>query len=177
MEAYEEAGYSVVCLTDHNTVWSNDELADLRARHSSLTIIPGIERTVGRGLEHLLILGTNDPAYLATHKEDILIRKARTSGLLTVLAHPFIMRESADMLRRGIYPDAIEYRTGSQGEKGAKLALAASATIHRPLVNSGDVHHASQINIFWIETQREVSSIFDLRDVIQSGYYHNCMRD
>ncbi len=176
MEAYEAAGYSVVFITDHNTIWSDEELAALQTRHSSLKIFPGIERTVGRNFqEHLLILGTNDPAYLETSREEILIDKARAEGLLTVLAHPFIMRGSADMLRQGVYPDAIEYHTGSQEEKGAKLALAASATIHRPIVNSGDVHHTSQINQFWIETLREVRSISDLRDIVLGGSYHNCM--
>jgi hypothetical protein len=173
MEAYEEAGYAVVFITDHDTVWSNDELSALRARHSSLTIIPGIERTVGRGLEHLLILGTNDPSYLATRQEDILINKARADGLLTVLAHPFIMPESAEMLRRGIHPDAIEYRTGSQGVRDAKKAHTVSLALKRPLLNSGDVHHTSQVNQFWIETLGEVRSISDLRGIILGGAYGN----
>jgi len=178
LSVYSDAGYGAVFITDHDTVWPEEDIKALQARHPRIRIFPGIERSIGNlGDVHLLILGTNDPSYLETDDPAVLIPKARSDGYVTVLAHPCIRAESANILKIGIFPDAIEYRTGSQGGRHAEIAKNVAYVFKLPLLNSGDVHHTTQINQFWIETAAPLTTIDDLRDIIFRGTYQNRVSD
>src|SRR5689334_12978294 len=59
-----ELGYGCVHITEHDTVWSDAELEAIRREFPQLKIMPGVELSLPEG--HLVVLGTNDPAYLRT---------------------------------------------------------------------------------------------------------------
>lgn len=175
LEAYERHGYDLVCLTDHDAVWPQDEISDLLSRHPHLTILPGIEKSLGTNrCEHLLILGTSNPVFLENANEQRIVQLARNHGCLTVLAHPFLTRECSGMLQLGILPDAIESLTRSHDSKNAKQSMLAAKKYNLPLVNSGDVHNLAQVNKYWIETNEETRTATGLRAMIQRRAYRRC---
>ena len=167
-----DAGYGAVYLTEHNAVWSEAELQELRERFEGIRIFPGIERTVGA--HDLLILGTSDPAYLAEDDPSRLLARAQDDGCLTVLAHPFRWDHGADLLRAGLLPDAIEYRTCNHDGVGAAAARRCAEGLGLAMVNAGDVHAVGMIDQFWIETDGPVEQAGDIRRIVLGGAYHLC---
>jgi len=175
------AGYDAVFLTEHDAVWPDPELAELRGHFPGLTILPGVELSLddGRAFQHLLVLGTNDPAFVELARADrpdaaAILDQARAAGCPTVLAHPFRWDGGSAMLRRGLRPDAIELRTCNHGPEHAAVSAATARGLNLPLVNAGDVHSLEMIGQFWIETARPVTCAAELREMLLAGEYANC---
>jgi len=173
-----DAGYGAVYITEHDAVWADKELAELRAAVPGIRIFPGVELSLGR--QHLLVLGTNDPAYLSLDSEAAAVEKARDERALTVLAHPFRWEGGAEMLEAGdrsLLPDAIELRTSNQDADQAAASAEAAGRLNLPLVNAGDSHALNFIDKFWIETHRPIERGDDIRNIVIDGAYDNCARE
>ncbi|MDY6914485.1 MAG: PHP domain-containing protein [Planctomycetota bacterium] len=169
-----ETGYDVVFITEHDAVWSELELAELQRDFSEIKILPGMEISLRPGFkQHLLVLGTNDKAYLRIPVVADILQRARAEDCLTVLAHPFRWEGGADMLKANLRPDAMEARTCNQALEQAETARREAARLGLPVVNAGDVHAVGFINRFWIETDRPVRQAADLRRILISGAYEN----
>jgi len=174
MRKLVDCGYEAVYITEHDAVWSRDELLDLRISFPEMRIFPGVELTLDlASFQHLLVLGTNDPAYLALHEPAAVIEKARSEGHLTILAHPFRWEGASDLLDGGPMPDAIEYHTCNHSPDMAAASYAASMGLSLPLVNAGDVHAMDFIDRYWIDTLRPIEKADDIRDIILAGDYTN----
>ncbi len=174
MQKLMDVRYDAVFLTEHDAVWTDWELDKLRKRFPGLAIFPGVEKslTVG-GLGHLLVLGTNDPTYLAMQRGAEIIQKARSEGHLTILAHPFRWEGAADLLAGDILPDAIEHYTNNHYGPETALAAAAAKKLNLPLVNAGDTHALTGADRFWIETDRPIEQADDIRQIILENAYSN----
>jgi len=170
-----ETGYQAVYVTDHDAVWSDEELKELRRQFPALGIFPGIE-LAGRlsGPQHLLVLGTNDPKYLRMDGEADVLAAAADDGHLTVLAHPYRWPGGADMVDRGLWPDALEFLTHSHQLPCALHARIVAEHVGLALVNSGDVHSLDMVNRFWVETDQPLKAADDIRRTILDGTYRNC---
>lgn len=170
-------GYGAVCITEHDAVWSEQEVAELQAVYPQIKIFPGIELSLEgpTGAQHLLVLGTNDRAFLAMRGDPgKLIRWAREEGCITILAHPFRWRGGAEILAPGgTLPDAIEHQTCNQTGEASEEAEVAARRLGLKLVNCGDSHDISFLGRYWVETQKDFSSIPQLREIIQQGAYEN----
>ena len=175
MEQMVRIGYGAVYITEHDAVWSDREIEQVQLGYPDIRIFPGVELSIGPELlKHLVVLGTNDPAYLALRDDPAgILAKARDEGHLTILAHPFRWDGAEEMLQAGLLPDALEYHTGNHSPSEAKVAEAASATYGLPLVNAGDVHSPRFLGRFWIETDRPVHKADDIRRVVMNRAYVN----
>jgi len=172
-------GYGAVYLTEHATVWNEDEIKDLQDQFPDIHIFPGIELvTPTNPYEHLLVLGTSDPEYavLADHGEwGQALDKARDENHLTVLAHPCRFDGGHEMLGRGLIPDAMELWTGNQSQQVMiDDTLALNDRFGLPLVHAGDTHGPDMVNQFWIETHHPLERADDIRDIVLSGAYDCC---
>lgn len=174
MHALLAAGYEAVYLTEHHCVWPARELAALQREFPQLRIFPGVELNLTEDpLQHLLVLGTSDPAYLRIRRPAEVLRKAREEGRLTVLAHPCRWAGGAQMIEEGLLPDAIEFRTCNQDLYRSGEALALARRMSLPVVNAGDVHSLEMVGRYWIETARPLIRADDIRQIILSGGYEN----
>jgi hypothetical protein len=168
--------YDVICLTEHNTVWPDEDLDRLRERFPGTHIFPAIEVNNGTVPEDLLVLGTNDPAYvdLATaDRWDDLLAKARDEGVATILAHPCRFTGGHDMILSGLRPDAMEHRTGNHDQAMSIAACAIAEQRHIPLVNAGDLHSTEMIGKYWIETDEPIKAASDIAPMIRNQTYRN----
>ena len=175
MERMVQIGYEAAYITEHDAVWSDWEIEQVQQGFPDIRIFPGVELGVGQELmQHLVVLGTNDPTYLALRDDPAgVLAKARDEGHLTVLAHPFRWEGAEQMLQAGLLPDALEYRTGNHGQRDAEVAEAAAEEYGLPLVNAGDVHALRFLDRFWIETDRSVNKADDIRRIIMNRAYVN----
>jgi hypothetical protein len=176
LSAYAAAGYGAVYLTEHDAVWSPDDLATLQESFPTLRIFPGIERSLGDGSCHLLILGTSEPQYARMTDPQELLAAAADERCLTVLAHAYRWPGGDHILTIGCLPDAMELQTGNHGVKGPPLAAETAERLALPLVNAGDSHAASMVGRYWIETSRPLDDPRAIRDVVLLGDYRNCTR-
>jgi len=179
MERLIRAGYGAVYITEHDAVWSDWELEELASQFPPIRVFPGVEVATSplpdERFQHLLVLGTNDRRYveLADRPAEILARAAE-EGCLTVLAHPYRWPGSAQMLKEGLLPDALEYHTCNHDSGMAEQARLASAELSLPLVNAGDVHALNFIGRFWTETDQPLQAAKDIRGIVLAGKYRNC---
>ena len=173
VEEYANCGFGALFLTEHDIIWPAGELAELQESFPDITIYPGLEMTFYQSdsLIHLLVLGVSDPDYLYIATPGALLQRASDDGLLTVLAHPYRYEGSDEILHRGIYPDALEYRSnthlGSQTDKARESASRYSIR----LVNGDDAHRCEDVGHFWIETDKPFQSPHELRSVVLEGAY------
>ncbi len=174
LPAFVRAGYQAVYLTEHDAVWPEGHLADLGRRFPEIRVFGGVEREIRDDhVQHLLILGTSDPAYLAIPDAATLVEKARDEGRLTVLAHPFRWPGGDAMLHQGVRPDALEGRTSNQNAAGRRKSDKAARRLGLPVVNAGDVHSLDMIDRFWIDTTRPVEHPDDVRRIVLDRAYEN----
>lgn len=178
METAVAAGYDAVYITEHHRIWQDHELDWLRERFPDVLIFPGVEINLpGEAMQHLLVLGTNDPTYLTLAESADILRRARDEGHLTVLAHPCRWPGAGQILDDGLRPDAMEYRTCNQDLHAAGAALAWAGELGLPVVNAGDVHSVEMVGRYWIETARPLTGPDDVRPIILAGQYERFPRD
>lgn len=176
MHQLVKKGYGAVYITEHDHVWSDEELSEIQKEFPSLKIYPGIELTIDSGPNvcHLIVLGTNDPLYL-----DIADDPAKVAAIaaernhLTVLAHPFRW-PGADELLDIVVPDAFECQTCNQTGDNVEQAKDRSKKCGVALVNADDVHALNMIGRFWIDTRDNLSCAEDIRRIILERHYINC---
>ncbi len=171
-----ELAYGAVFLTEHDAIWPVEELEALRRACPDVKIHSGVELTLtaGGGLQHLLVLGTQDERYLqlADRPAEVLAR-ARDDGCLTVLAHPYRFDGGDRILHEGLLPDAIEWHTPNVDGEQAECARDRADCLHLPVVNAGDVHDLSFQGQFYIETDRPIERGTDIRQIVLDGEYRN----
>lgn len=179
LEEYVDCGFDVVFLTEHDAIWSPKELSVVRHRYPSIQIFPGVELTLfqPQSLAHLLILGATNDDFLYMASPDQIVDAAKEEGLLSVYAHPYRYTDSDEMLRRGIYPDAIELRSNTHKEDHSKGSITFAEEHAIKLVNSDDAHRIEDVGNFWIETDRPMTSPQELRSIILAGDYGCCQLD
>jgi hypothetical protein len=177
MAEYIAAEYEAVFITEHDAVWLDWELEELRQQFPAIRIFSGVEVTVGwNPLQHLLVLGTTDAAYLELPDARSVIERARDQGCLTVAAHPFRWDGAGALLEGDLLPDAIECRSCNHDKKQGKRSAKAAEELHLPMVNGGDVHDLTFIDHFWIETSGPLERGEDIRRIVQAGEYENRQR-
>lgn len=169
MQRLVDTGYGAVYITEHDAVWRDSELWALQRQFPQIRVFPGVELSLGN--QHLLVLGTSDQEYVRIVDPAVVLAKARDEGHLTVLAHPFRWRGGAEMLWRGILPDAIEYRTCNQESMMGGVAMDIARELGLRVVNSGDVHALNCINRFYIITERDVEYADDIRQIVLDEEY------
>jgi predicted metal-dependent phosphoesterase TrpH len=177
MERMVGLDYEAVYITEHNAVWLDEELEQLQAGFPEIRVYPGVELTVGDDWAlHLLILGSNDPAYLRCRRAEEALERAADDGCLAILAHPFRWGGAEELLTSGVLPHALEYQTPNHSESELQQLASEAAESHGlPLVNSGDVHSTSMLQRFWIETDRPVHNARDIRRIVLNRHYVNCV--
>jgi 3',5'-nucleoside bisphosphate phosphatase len=174
MQKFVRTGYDAVYITEHMALWRCEELEELRAEFPTLRIFPGIEWTIAdMPLQHVVIPGANNPAYLKITEWKDCLRLARQEGHLTVLAHPFRWEGAGTALAGPDLPDAIEYRTCNHHEEPGRTALETAGRLNLPLVNAGDTHGLKFIDRFYIQTQHPIEQADDIRSIILEGEYRN----
>jgi len=173
LKAMIRAGYGAVYLTEHERVWTHTEMRLLQQTFPQIRIFPGVELSLDpAGSTHMLVLGTTDQEYIwLQYEPEAVLQKARQENNLTVLCHPFRWTDTAELLKYGPLPDAMEYRTNNHQGEMAERSLRAAAKCKLPLVNSGDIHAVRSINRFYIETEYPLEHPCDIRPLVMGGRY------
>jgi len=142
------AGLGGVVLTDHDTLWTEEEIAHLRNLSPGIRIYRGIEVSA-RGA-HLVIIGIEEAGRLPRGiPVDEACHRAHEQGACVILAHPY--RDSDPTQLPVELVDAIEIGSTSFTPEEAASARDLAVLSGKPGVAASDAHALSRIGWSWTE--------------------------
>jgi predicted metal-dependent phosphoesterase TrpH len=158
-----EIGLDGVVITEHDWLWSESELDDLRAAAPGLTILAGVEVSTREG--HFLAYGIQDPGEIPPWiRVADLCREMHRQGGVVVAAHPFRSRQEFDQILRLKQPalDGLELMSGRMDE----TCRMRAARVFRPELWAGlassDAHHEDYLGCCFTEFDAEIHGNRDL---------------
>lgn len=169
LERARKIGLDGVVITEHDWLWTGDELDELRAAAPDLIVLAGIEVSAEEG--HFLVYGVNDP--FAVSKGigvATLCQEVHRQGGAVVAAHPFRWGQPFEDILHDERPDldGLELMTSNMDNSCRRLA----AEIHRrhPLAGMGssDAHRVETLGCCFTEFAGRIQDIHDLVDGIRA---------
>jgi predicted metal-dependent phosphoesterase TrpH len=165
----QKIGLDGVVITEHDWLWTEQELEELRAAAPGLVVLSGIEVTATEG--HFLVYGVNDPFAVAKGigVADLCHEMHRQGGAV-VAAHPFRWGQPFDAILREEQPDldGMELMTNHMDSE-CRLRAADIFRRHRLAgLGSSDAHHEVNLGVCYSEFAAAIRSVADLVKAIRS---------
>jgi len=162
-----------VAITEHDYLWSKDEVTHLKqiSGCEGLVILRGKEVAID-GL-HVILFNYFEDVPNAESVGEIL-GKIRSVGGISVLSHPFRydrhLNDSWEELRHLVEPfDAMETLTPNHIQKAMNLASDLSKVCYMPAVGGSDSHSPSQVGTFVTVFDDEIRDESQLVQAIKKG--------
>ena len=167
IEQAKHRGLDALCLTEHNTLWPDNEIRELSERHE-FTVIAGME--LGTDVGHVLVFGL--PRYHPELLEiDRLHRVVAAEGAVAVLAHP--MRH-----RPGRHPGWEEIQTwfhgvevinGDHSDTVGGYHHSHTQSLGLAAVAGSDAHSRPAVGRVATAVPGYVAGVYDLVRAISNG--------
>jgi predicted metal-dependent phosphoesterase TrpH len=161
-------GLDGVVITEHDWLWTDSELDELRKAHPDLVVLAGIEVSAYEG--HFLVYGVTNP-FAAPHGIRVanLCREVHAQGGAVVAAHPFRWGQPFEEILKRENPDldGLELMTNNMDADCRRRAAAVQA--RRPLagLGSSDAHHEDVLGVRYTEFPDGTRSMADLVSAIR----------
>lgn len=177
--AAKARGLNGICLTDHNTVWPKERVAELRRRHD-FNVLCGNEITTDQG--DILVFGF-DEAITGIIPLAALRAKVTAAGGFMIAAHPFrgflvfgagelgLTVEKAMERPLFRHVDAVEMLNGKVTEKENRLAAAVAEGLGLPVTGGSDAHEAGEVGQFATAFASPVTSEGELVAALKAGAF------
>ncbi|MFH1137377.1 MAG: PHP domain-containing protein [Pseudomonadota bacterium] len=172
-------GLDGICLTDHNYVWSADEVERLRREHDFL-VLRGNEITTDQG--DVLVFGLERDVKGVIHLED-LRREVLDSGGYMIAAHPFRGFLTFNASQLGLTPekamersmfrqvDSIEVLNGKVTPRENEFSSRVAAGLGFSGTGGSDAHQVDEVGRYAVEFDRAVENETDLIAALKSGAF------
>jgi predicted metal-dependent phosphoesterase TrpH len=164
-----EIGLDGVVITEHDWLWTEAELEELRGTAPGLLVFGGVEVSTQEG--HFLAYGVHDPfAIPAGIGAADLCREVHRQGGAVVAAHPFRWGQPFDEILREEQPelDGLELMTNNMDP----ICRERAAQIWRELplagIGSSDAHQLTVLGACYTEFDWVIQSPNDLVRAIRS---------
>lgn len=183
IDTAKKLGLDGVCLTEHDSFWSLDEIRPLSRKHNFL-VLPGVELNTDAG--HVLVFGLERYVF-GLHKPAFVSNLVDRQGGVMIAAHPYRRRfleepgrepeARAQMLERASQDrffqacDAIEGING----RGSALENQFSQDLGDQLkINAtagSDAHRLEQLGVAATRFQKKISGLADLIAEMRAGRF------
>jgi len=183
IERAKEAKLDGICLTDHDTFWTDEQIRELSSKHNFL-VMPGCEINTEAG--HVLVFGLSSYEF-GMHRPEFLQASVDKANGVMIAAHPYRRRfieEPAEtpkvreeMLERARGDNFFSMCQGIEVLNGRGLAvqndfsLDLGARLKANMTAGSDAHKVEQIGTVATEFQRPVSCLKDLIRELREGRY------
>jgi len=161
-----ELGLDGIVITEHDWLWTEAELAELRQAGGGLVVLGGIEVTAREG--HMLVYGVENPFALPRGiGVAALCREVRAQGGAVVAAHPFRWGQRFDDIIRQHEPelDGLEVMSSNMDTDGRRRAADLVRRHSWVGLGCSDAHHEKVVGACY--TQFAVP-IRNNRDLVQA---------
>jgi predicted metal-dependent phosphoesterase TrpH len=164
-----KVGLDGVVITEHDWLWTEEELEELRAAARGLVVLAGVEVTAAEG--HFLAYGVNDPFAIAKGIGVAdLCREVHRQGGAVVAAHPFRWGQPFDAILREEQPelDGLELMTDHMDADCRKRAAEVFRRYPLAGLGSSDAHQVELLSVCYSEFELRISTNPDLVRAIRS---------
>ena len=183
IEGSKSLGLDGICLTDHDSFWTYEEVQNLSTKHNFL-VLPGCEINTESG--HVLVFGLRIYEF-GMHKAEFLQAAIEKAEGAMIAAHPYrrrFLEEPAE--RPGVRDEMLERASGDgffQMCQGIEALNGRGLTIQNEfsqelggilstnMTAGSDAHKIEQIGTVATEFQRPVSCLQDLIRELRGGRY------
>jgi len=164
-----ELGLDGVVITEHDWLWTEEELAELRGAAGRLVVLAGIEVTAREG--HFLTYAVQNPFALprGIGVAD-LCREVHRQGGAVVAAHPFRWGQAFEAILLRERPDLDGLELMTKNMDADCRARAAFIQQHHPLagLGSSDAHHEQELGLCYTTFEAAIRDNRDLVEAIRS---------
>jgi predicted metal-dependent phosphoesterase TrpH len=161
-------GLDGLVITEHDWLWTEEELDELRAAAPELVVLAGIEISAWEG--HFLVYGVKNPFALPRGiRVAALCREVHQQGGAVVAAHPFRWGQPFDEILNEQRPelDGLELMTKNMDEECRRRA--GEVYRQHPLagIGSSDAHQEETLGICYTEFDAAIRNDRDLVEAIR----------
>lgn len=166
-----ELGLAGVVITEHDWLWSEEELDELRAATPGIQIFAGIEVSAYEG--HFLCYGVTDPKALPKSiKVNDLCREVHAQGGVVIAAHPYRWGQNFDeILEQEPLLDGLEIMSSNMDAHCRKKAREHKAERTTPwsALGNSDAHQLDKVACCYSVFVHAVRDQTDLLEALRTG--------
>ncbi len=166
LDRAREIGLDGVVITEHDWLWTEAELDELRAAAPDLVVLAGIEVSAREG--HFLVYGATDPFALPRGiGVAALCREAHRQGGAVVAAHPYRWGQPFDAILAEQRPelDGLEMMSNNMDADCRRRAVAVQARLRVAALGNSDAHRVETLGVCYTEFAAPVR---DARDLVEA---------
>jgi predicted metal-dependent phosphoesterase TrpH len=156
-------GLDGVVITEHDWLWTEPELDELRAAAPGLVILAGVEVSAREG--HFLAYGVQNPFAIPRNiGVAALCREMHRQGGAVVAAHPFRWGQRFDQILEQERPelDGLELMTNNMDADCRRQAAAVHGKRTLAGLGSSDAHHENTLGVCYTEFATIIHNAADL---------------
>jgi predicted metal-dependent phosphoesterase TrpH len=165
----EAIGLDGVVITEHDWLWTDEELNGLRREHRGLVILAGVEVSAYEG--HFLAYGVRNPFAIPKGIGVAeLCREVHRQGGAVVAAHPYRWRQPFDQILAEQRPDldGLELMTNNMDEDCRRRAAQINKRLGLCALGSSDAHDENVLGFCYTDFRAEIRNADDLVAAIRS---------
>jgi predicted metal-dependent phosphoesterase TrpH len=158
-----QIGLDGVVITEHDWLWTEAELTELRAAEPGLVVLAGIEVSTLEG--HFLVYNVRDPFALPRGIGVAkLCREVHRQGGAVVAAHPFRWGQPFDEIVKEERPDldGLEMMSSNMDADVRRRAAELQGRLGVAGLGNSDAHHEDVLGICYTEFATPVHSSAEL---------------
>jgi predicted metal-dependent phosphoesterase TrpH len=167
-------GLDGVVITEHDWLWTEPELQELRAAEPGLVVLAGVEVSAREG--HFLVYGVHNP-FAVPRGIGVadLCREVHRQGGAVVAAHPFRWGQPFDWILRSQRPelDGLELMSSNMDadcrRRAAAIQTASLGNGRLAGIGSSDAHREEVLGFCYTEFDAEIRNLADLVAAIRAG--------
>lgn len=179
----KQSGLDAICFTEHDTVWDQKSVDELRAKHDFL-VLAGVEISTDDG--HMLVFGI-DKYVFGMHRARELAKYVDKEGGVMVAAHPYRRQmpwfskseeeylaslEKASRNPAYEFVSGLEIQNGRGSDKENEFSHRLAALMDLPGTAGTDSHAISDIGKCATLFDREIRDERELIAELKAGRFH-----
>ena len=168
----KEKGLDGIVITEHDKLWSKEEIEELKKISRDLVILRGVEVSTPQGL-HLFIYGMNkeiDPGM----NELNIIRQAHEHSAVVIPAHPYRYGDGLEKLLCSLEIDGLEIMSTNANEKASIQAQSLRNKLSVPGIAGSDAHDIELVGAYYTEFQSNPGNEAELVEALKTEKTISC---
>jgi predicted metal-dependent phosphoesterase TrpH len=177
LDRARQLGLEGLVITEHDWLWTEAELDELRAVAPQLVLYSGIEVSAREG--HFLAYGVHNPfAVPAGMGVADLCREVHAQGGAVVAAHPFRWGQDFDEVLARERPDldGLELLSSTMDAAARRQASELQARLNLAGLGSSDAHRLESLGLGFTEFPHPIRDLRDLIEAVRSRQGTACLQ-
>ena len=165
-----EIGLDGVVITEHNAFWTDEEIADLRRKFPTLTILRGIEVAAADGVDILIYGLTREHGLEKDMPAEQVLEIAHEHGAFAVWAHPLRKTLTPNPALFTLPFDGIECQSMNIDPLEQDLHLETAQRVGADPFFNSDSHATTTLGVGVTEFDNPIKDEHELAESLRAGH-------